>query len=345
MSYPATLDSVPTGSNTYTNLFATLGHFEHHNALTNAVNNIEGYLGVRGSADTTSVTYQLNNIATSQITSGAITTALLAAGAVTTSKIASSAVTSSQIASGAVGASQLAVSNPTVGELSGLDFVNLSGNFQDGWLNPNESWTFASFSTTSGVARNGTFTVPGNLTSRYSVGDKITFVNNGNTVFGYIMGATYSTPNTTISYIVDSSVTVINSAFTSNYYSKGSTPNGFPGSMSWVPTFTAGGSISLSATTLNFARFWINGHTVHYNFSYSATIAGSGTFINFTSPTNRGNADNFASSCYGQDANVVVALIGAWGNTSLSSLGFNYCDNRTYPTGANSFRIQGFYLI
>lgn len=301
MSYPTTLDLVPaTGSGTQVlgigtgNALAGIGLPAWGNALANAVNNIEAYVGITGSAVTTSVTYLVNNIGASQITAGAVGTTQLATNAVTAAKSA--------------------ISAPTSAQLSGIDGYNFSTSTQSGWLSPNETWTFASFTASSGAAAIGTFTTPTNTTGRYGIGDKIQFVNNSNTIYGYIIAPAPSFSSvTTITYATDSANTVINAAFTSNLYSKESTPLGFPQLLTYVPTVTG-----FSANPAVSVKFSLNGKLCTVIYAPTAVGTSNATSLIITSPfiAKSGLGDQY-SAARGQDNGTeVVALVGISQNTS-----------------------------
>jgi len=85
----------------------------------------------------------------------------------------------------------------------------------DGWMNANETWTYASATT---------FTVSGDVTGKYQKGDKIKLTNSTVKYF-YIVSLSYSSPNTIIT--VTGETDLSNSAITSNYYSKIENPQGF----------------------------------------------------------------------------------------------------------------------
>jgi hypothetical protein len=109
----------------------------------------------------------------------------------------------------------------------------------DGWIPAGETWTYSSTDDPTGL-----ITVSGDVTSKYSIGMRLRFVNGGNTIYGIISKTpTYSSPNTTITFMheIDTATDVsdpyewnsaktlmANSAITSNYYSPSRFPFGFP---------------------------------------------------------------------------------------------------------------------
>ena len=93
--------------------------------------------------------------------------------------------------------------------------------FMSGWLSAGETWTYASVDNPTGV-----ITINGNKTTKYSLGMRIKFTNGGNTIYGIITKISYSSPNTTLSFLHEINPStntalhlIANSAITNNYYS------------------------------------------------------------------------------------------------------------------------------
>lgn len=136
----------------------------------------------------------------------------------------------------------------------------------DGWAASGETWTYAS--TTS-------FTISGDKTSKYAVGDKIKLTQT-TTKYYYVTGVTYSAPNTTINVIGYNTFPLTNSAITSPYYSKVSSPSLFP------RNFTIDLSLSgFSSTTINEAVFSMDGYRVMISYN----ISGTSNSVNFIATT------------------------------------------------------------
>lgn len=138
----------------------------------------------------------------------------------------------------------LAVAGDTVldGTLT-VGGVNIGYNGTDGWSDPGETWTYASATQ---------FLIAGDKTGVYNIGDKIKLTQTTVKYF-YIKSISYSSPNTSITVYAGSDYTLANATITSPYYSKASSPNGFPRSFSWTPTWagfsvnpTGSGKISIS---------------------------------------------------------------------------------------------------
>lgn len=111
----------------------------------------------------------------------------------------------------------------------------------DGWVpDTSETWTFASFS--AGPPALGTFTVPGDLRTKYSVGTRIKLVQTTTKYFVVIADPTYDGVNTTVSISGGTDYTLANAAISANSHSYVVNPQGYPGyfnfSSTWVG-FTA----------------------------------------------------------------------------------------------------------
>jgi hypothetical protein len=89
----------------------------------------------------------------------------------------------------------------------------------DGWIDANETWTYASSTT---------FTVSGDVRGKYQKGDKIELTQSSTVKYFYIINVSYSAPNTTITITGGVDYTLANTTITNNYYSKAENPQGFP---------------------------------------------------------------------------------------------------------------------
>ena len=111
-----------------------------------------------------------------------------------------------------------------------VDHTTKINNLNTGWVSSGETWTYSSVDDPTGV-----ITISGDKTSKYSLGMRIKFTNGGNTIYGIITKISYSSPNTTLTFLHEinpSTSTALhlmaNSAITSNYYSNMKAPFGFP---------------------------------------------------------------------------------------------------------------------
>jgi hypothetical protein len=110
-------------------------------------------------------------------------------------------------------------------EIEAVDTV-----LNSGWIDANETWTYASVDDPTGV-----ITISGDKTTKYSVGMRIKFTNATNVIYGIITAISYSSPNTTLTFLHEIDPTdnqalylMQNSAITNNYYSMLKAPFGFP---------------------------------------------------------------------------------------------------------------------
>ncbi|HPO87525.1 MAG TPA: hypothetical protein PLN86_16925 [Candidatus Hydrogenedentes bacterium] len=165
----------------------------------------------------------------------------------------------------------LAVANNAVidGTLSVGGSTIGAGN--NGWTSvASETWTYATANS---------FTISGDKTSVYSVGDKIKLTQSSTVKYFYIYAVSYSAPNTTISITGGIDYTFANSAVSENYYSKLSTPNGFPSYFKYTPTATGitgtttvEGAFRLDQKLLS-VMFNISGTSNSTNFSITAPLS------------------------------------------------------------------------
>src|SRR5574344_412696 len=99
-----------------------------------------------------------------------------------------------------------------------------------GWISADETWTYSSVDDPTGV-----ITIVGDKTGKYSLGMRIKFTNNSNVIYGIITKISYSSPNTTLTFLHEINPSnslalhlMANSAITNNYYSNMKVPYGFP---------------------------------------------------------------------------------------------------------------------
>jgi hypothetical protein len=129
-------------------------------------------------------------------------------------------------------------STPVGRIMSGLELRTALG-LLDGWIPANQTWAYASATT---------ITVPSGAASIYSVGDKLKWTANSVVLYAYVVG------------VADTTLTVLGNAVTNftisaNYYSKGTTPVGFP---QWY-AYTPSGGPTTNCTQSG--RFMIQGRT------------------------------------------------------------------------------------
>lgn len=128
----------------------------------------------------------------------------------------------------------IALSNS--GIISGLGEADANGEavryeaLVDGWLAAGETWTYASAST---------FTVSGDVSAKYLIGDKIKLTQTTDKYF-YVVKASHAAGTTTVTINGGTSYTLANATITSPYFSKLATPKSFPHWFTYSPTYSAG---------------------------------------------------------------------------------------------------------
>jgi len=140
-----------------------------------------------------------------------------------------------------------------------------------GWDQAGEVWTYASATS---------FTIAGDKTGKYQKGDKVRLTNDSAVKYFYIISASYSSPNTTIT--ITGETNLANSAITLSYYSKEDNPQGFKKGEIF---FRARVKANSSQTLTNGALTLMNLDTESYdpngnfdnsagNYKYTAPISG-----------------------------------------------------------------------
>ncbi len=184
----------------------------------------------------------------------------------------------------------------------------------DGWINVSETWTYASSTS---------FTISGDKTTTYSIGDKLKLTNSSLKYF-YVIGVSYGAPNTTLTITGGTSYSLANAAITSTYYSKYSSPNGFPGYFTFTPASIFGFSGSPTASGI----FSISGNNVTFSFNVDGTS--NATTAGFTIPF---SVRTLGGSNYLQNIGLAInnGSILSTGIALLSSNGIT-----CYPSGYNT---------
>lgn len=156
--------------------------------------------------------------------------------------------------------------------ISGTDFATALATAisADGWTTAGETWTYASATT---------FMISGDKTAKYSVGDKIKFVQTTQKYF-YITAISYGSPNTTVTVCAGDVYSIANAAITVPYYSKMVTPNGFPGLFALTPSSIT----AFSGTPVIDISFSISGRLITFNIEMSGNSNSTSTY--FTLPSN-----------------------------------------------------------
>lgn len=133
-------------------------------------------------------------------------------------------------------------------------FVEILDNLLSGWIDPEETWTYASSTT---------FTVSGDVTSKYRKGTKIRLTQTSVKYF-VVTDVTYGAPNTTVTVTAGDDYTIANAAITDNFYSYDSCPQGYPSYFNYdnfTVTLDAGNLVSSGSKN---GWFSVNGNIVNY---------------------------------------------------------------------------------
>jgi hypothetical protein len=151
------------------------------------------------------------------------------------------------------------------------NFASFHGD--DFWTPAGETWTYATANT---------FTIVGDKTTKYQIGDKIKLTQTTAKYF-YISAVAYGAPNATVTILGGSDYSLADAAITSPYFSKAENPQGFPknGFALTAPTFTTTGTGFSNAPASSAWRFRIvNGICeVFGTMTTHATSGGTAVFI------------------------------------------------------------------
>jgi len=187
-----------------------------------------------------------------------------------------------------------------------------------GWILSGDTWTYASATT---------FTISGDKTGVLSIGDKLKLTQTTVKYF-YVVGVSYSSPNTTVTVTGGSDYTLANATITSPHYSHSSSPVGFPQWFNYTPTGISATNVTLSG------RFCINGRMVRA--SFRAVFSGAITFTSMpTLPVT-------ASANYLTTGNSIISACGVGGYLDY---GTAYFPGELTPTVIGSGTTLGIYKV
>jgi len=148
----------------------------------------------------------------------------------------------------------------------------------DGWMPAEETWTYASANT---------FTISGDKTGKYQKGDKIKLTNSTVKYF-YVIGVSYSDPNTTVTVTGGSDYALASGTITNNYYSKIENPQGFPRINVTPSAYSGDGSMTYTSVTKDYCYLRITGSICEIIFAFMGTTGGTPSaniIISFASGT------------------------------------------------------------
>jgi hypothetical protein len=176
----------------------------------------------------------------------------------------------------------LYISYTTLGDYNQAKDINdLNHYLNDGWIDPQENWTYAS---------PNTFTVNGDITVRNRKGDKIKLEQDYTIKYFYIIDLSYSTDSETTMVTVTggTNYSLAETPIGNNYYSKVGSPQGFPGWFNYTPTLTG----FSAAPTNTVYRFCINNNLCIVEFQQGTNGTSNSTAFTATAPVNSANINN-----------------------------------------------------
>ncbi len=190
----------------------------------------------------------------------------------------------------------LAIYEASTGVTKKISVANLTGLPDLGWTATGESWSYASWSSTTRI---GTITVPTNATTKYSAGMRIRISQStGGTKYGIIT----KVEATTLTVFFPTGVTLNNEAISSPVYSTLKVPYGFnPDPTNWQLTLTDANDQTRSTPV---AGTWYNQGSlsivvgigawdIRFKAYLNAVVSGTSSGANATlSTANNSNSDD-----------------------------------------------------
>lgn len=198
----------------------------------------------------------------------------------------------------------------------------------DGWISPNETWTRLGASS---------FTVSGNVTSKYTKGCRLKYKDGGSFEYATVYGNAYTTSLTTVTIATNTDYT-FGATLTDNYISYEVVPQGYPTWFNYGSTWTASGAQPAIGNGILNARFCIIGTMVTVQLYWQpqgTSTFGTGTY-SWSLPTDANTTVQQAAkinigSAYMENAPGVTAYSG-WcrlGATTGAKFSILYWDNLT----------------
>lgn len=208
----------------------------------------------------------------------------------------------------------------------------------DGWIDMGaQTWTYVSASS---------FRVSGDQTAIYRPG---VFLKWSQTTvrYGVVASSSYSSPNTTVTIIVNADYTVANASISSQCISLAANPQGWPGWFNYTPTY---GGFSADPS-LVMCRYSISGRTVRFTYSASGDGTSNATTFTISLPVaayNDGvNGSKWTGMCgYARDNSAALASGARWaisnGGTVINLYPSSTVANWTTSGGKRAY-LEGFY--
>lgn len=195
----------------------------------------------------------------------------------------------------------------------------------NGWVEADETWTYASATT---------FTISGDKTGKYQKGDKIKLTQTSVKYF-YVINVTYSSPNTTVTVTGGSDYSLANATITSPYFSKIENPQGFPiNGFSYTPTILT----TANAGTFSNVRFRLVGDMCFYRgrITYANALASGNLTLTLPIPFT-----SYMSECipigmahyFNQGILDARCFVNTWYDSGAVKINFPYMDGSAGFTG------------
>jgi len=128
-------------------------------------------------------------------------------------------------------------------------------------------------------------TIPGDVTALFKLGTKVRLINS-TTKYGYVLSSSYSSPNTTIYLVPNTSSSLANAAITNIDVSYGNPPD-FPAAFTYAPTVypTTGAFTTISAS----GEFSLTDRLCYLKVTITITTNGTASGLFCTVPINNVN--------------------------------------------------------
>jgi hypothetical protein len=182
----------------------------------------------------------------------------------------------------------------------------------DGWIDANETWTYASAST---------FTIAGvDRTSIYTKGTRLKFTQSASVKYAVVASSSFST-DTTVTIVVNTDYTIANAAISANYLSYDLSPQGYPFIFAFSTTY---GGFSANPTPPN--RFFVIGNACTTIFGASNEGTSNATSLTMTVPITSLNVSGLTYKVLGR------AVDNGGENIGVASLAHNTTTLNCYKT-------------
>lgn len=135
-----------------------------------------------------------------------------------------------------------------------------------GWIPVTETWTRTG---------NHTFTVSGDLTTKYRKGTKILYQDGGGNEYGVVASSSHAAGTTTVNLFVNTDFAMAAATITDTYISYIESPQGFPEYFNYTPIGAALAPMTYTITSVIYAQWKTSGATCIYHAHVSGTTGGT----------------------------------------------------------------------